>query len=95
MKSENYSGLPLSRRDMVMASAENWANPYLDYIWITNIVAHEHGHGHGLAHVNPTVCQKLMEPNYCNNFRGPQDDDIRGGMRNYGDFLEPDDDWDE
>jgi len=74
--------------DMVLDTSENWGNPSNDYIFFTNIVAHEHGHGHGLGHVLPTSCTKLMEPNYCNNFRGPQDDDIRGGMRNYGDFLE-------
>ncbi len=81
--------------DMVLDSSEAWGNANNDFIFMTNIIAHEHGHGHGLSHVEPTSCQKLMEPTYCSNFRGPQDDDIRGGMRNYGDFLEPNGGWDE
>lgn len=60
---------------------------------LKNVVAHEHGHGHGLGHVIPTDCTKLLEPYICGplNFVGPQDDDIRGGMRNYGDIYEIDD----
>ena len=90
-----YNYFPGSGGDMVLDSSENWGNAGNDYIFMTNIIAHEHGHGHGLSHVEPLSCTKLMEPNYCANFRGPRDDDIRGGMRNYGDYLEPNGAWDE
>ena len=78
--------------DMVLDTYENWSNPGNDYVFFRNIVTHEHGHGHGLNHITPLSCTKLMEAQYCSNFTGPQDDDIRGGMRNYGDVLENDDD---
>jgi hypothetical protein len=74
--------------DMVLDSSENWSAPYGDYVYMRNIVRHEHGHGLGFGHVSPTNCQKLMEAFACTNFDGPQDDDIRGAMRNYGDTLE-------
>jgi hypothetical protein len=32
-----------------------------------------------------------MESALCLNFTGPQDDDLRGGQRNYGDYLEDND----
>jgi hypothetical protein len=68
-------------------------NPIYNYGTLKNIVTHEHGHGIGLAHVNPNDCTKLMEPYACapGNFIGPQDDDIRGGQRNYGDIYENND----
>jgi len=74
--------------DMVLDTSENWSNPYGDYVFMRNICRHEHGHGLGLQHVSPTNCQKLMEPYVCLNFDGPQDDDLRGGMRAYGDTYE-------
>jgi len=78
--------------DMVLDTADNWGNSASDYRFFRNIVAHEHGHGHGLNHETPLSCTKLMEANLCMNFTYPQDDDIRGGMNSYGDFLENDDD---
>jgi hypothetical protein len=67
--------------------------PVNNYANLKNVVAHEHGHGMGLGHVIPDNDTKLMEP-YAPNpgaFVGPQDDDIRGGMRNYGDICENND----
>ncbi len=80
--------------DMVLDASENWASPANDYRFMRNILAHEHGHGHGLGHVEPFPPAaggrtKLMEPYLATNFDGPQDDDIRGGMKNYGDSKEP------
>ena len=74
--------------DMVLDSSDNWGAPYNDHVFMRNIIRHEHGHGLGLGHVSPENCQKLMEPYICQNFDGPQDDDLRGAMRNYGDTHE-------
>jgi cell division septation protein DedD len=52
------------------------------------VIAHEHGHGVGLAHVCPINATKLMEPFINTGFNTLRHDDIRGGQRGYGDFLE-------
>lgn len=75
--------------DMVLDAAENWGSSQGDYIFFRNIVAHEHGHGWGLAHVCPANGTKLLEPYYNSSFDGPQHDDIRGAIRNYGDRFDP------
>jgi len=74
--------------DMVLDSAEYWSAASNNFLFMRNICRHEHGHGIGLQHVAPNTCQKLMEPFICTNFDGPQDDDVRGGMRFYGDTFE-------
>lgn len=58
-------------------------------IRLRNVLAHEHGHGLGFAHVCPINTTKLMEPFYTGNFDGPQFDDILNGQRFYGDASEP------
>jgi hypothetical protein len=70
-----------------------YSNPVYNYGNLKNVVCHEHGHGIGLGHVIPNDCTKLMEAYHCGpgQFIGPQDDDIRGGMRNYGDPYENND----
>lgn len=78
--------------DMCLDSDENWAVSGQDYIFLRNIVAHEHGHGLGMGHVCPINSTKLLEPYYSNAFNGPQHDDIRAMQRNYGDPFEPNDD---
>jgi hypothetical protein len=55
---------------------------------LRNVVAHEHGHGLGLAHVIPVDGTKLMEPFASTAFDGPQFDDILAGNALYGDVLE-------
>ncbi len=74
--------------DMVLDSSENWGAATNHYRYMRNIVRHEHGHGFGLQHVTPENCSKLMEAFACTNFDGPQDDDLRGSMRLYGDVYE-------
>ncbi|USN98938.1 MAG: matrixin family metalloprotease [Phycisphaeraceae bacterium] len=52
---------------------------------LRNVVAHEHGHGLGFAHVCPANGTKLMEPFVSTGYDGPQLDDILAGQRFYGD----------
>ncbi len=68
-------------------------SPANNYAALKNVVAHEHGHGIGLGHTIPEDCTKLMEAYACGpfSFVGPQDDDIRGGLRYYGDVYENND----
>ncbi len=79
-----YNWYPQYGGDMVMDTAESWAYTYNDYRFFRNVVMHEHGHGHGLGHIDASNRQ-LMEPYYDAYIYGPQDDDIRGANRNYGD----------
>lgn len=53
-----------------------------------NIIAHEHGHGMGIAHLESNNGQFLMEPFLSTAFDGPQFDDILSAQRLYGDALE-------
>ncbi len=55
---------------------------------LRNVLAHEHGHGLGLNHVDPVTQSKLMEPFVSTLFDGPQFDDILAIQRSYGDPLE-------
>lgn len=75
--------------DMSLDSAEDWADATNDYRFVRNVIAHEMGHGLGLEHVLPRNGTKLMEAYLSTGFLGPQDDDVRGGNRNYGDPHEP------
>jgi hypothetical protein len=74
--------------DMVIDSSENW-NTGGNYLYLRNVVTHEHGHGLGLAHVCPSNQTKLMEPFVSTAYDGPQQDDIRGVSALYGDSYEP------
>jgi len=88
-----YCGYP-NGGDMVI-DTDDWRsydNTGGDYLVLRNIVSHENGHGIGLGHVIPANGTKLMEPYASTAFDGPQDDDIRGGQRLYGDWLENNDD---
>lgn len=82
-----YNQFP-NNGDMVLNSDAGWGPTTNNYRYFRNIVAHEHGHGIGLAHVCPAASTKLMEPYIFTNVDGPQIDDIRGAQRQYGDHLE-------
>ncbi|TVQ30844.1 MAG: hypothetical protein EA376_11300 [Phycisphaeraceae bacterium] len=56
-----------------------------NYRFFRNTIAHEHGHGLGYFHVLPCNGTKLMEPSIDTGFDVLQVDEIRGGIRNYGD----------
>ena len=73
--------------DMVFDSSEAWGQG-TNQIFFRNTCIHEHGHGLGLDHVWPLDHKKIMEPYLNTNIDGPQDDDIRGAVRSYGDYLE-------
>lgn len=77
--------------NMLLDADEPWNAPGQNYIFLRNIVAHEHGHGWGLAHCCPINNTKLLEPYYSNSFDGPQHDDIRGAHQYYGDRYEDND----
>ena len=74
--------------DMVLDSSESWQSSGGTYRFLRNTIMHEHGHGLGFGHTIPTNSTKLMEPYLNTNFDGPQDDDIRGVHRFYGDPYE-------
>jgi serralysin len=67
------------------------SSAYPNYRLFRNTIAHEHGHGLGFNHSGPLDNSKLMEAFLNINFDGPQDDDIRGVQRNYGDRYENND----
>jgi len=68
-----------------MAYFNSAANSYRA---LRNVIAHENGHGLGMAHVCPMNQTKLMEPFLSTLFDGPQHDDILSGNRQYGDPFE-------
>ncbi|MEI7657957.1 MAG: matrixin family metalloprotease [Phycisphaerae bacterium] len=82
--------------DMVIDSSENWATGATSYLFLRDVVLHEHGHGLGFSHVCPQGTAssggaKLMAPFVDTSFDGPQQDDIRAVHLNYGDPYEPND----
>jgi hypothetical protein len=79
--------------DMVLGSdyINFWINSFSDNLLLRNVVMHEHGHGLGYQHVGPSDRTKLMEPVTHTDSEGPQEDDIRGGQRQYGDRWEAND----
>ena len=58
---------------------------------LTNVLAHEVGHGIGIAHVIPVNGTKLMEPFVNLSFYGPQEDDYWNANILYGDDYERND----
>lgn len=75
--------------DMVIDSADTYFDvTSSNSLRFRNVLAHEHGHGLGLAHVCPQNNTKLMEPNATTVFEGPQHDDIFSAQRQYGDRYE-------
>jgi len=78
--------------DMVIDTGDTFYNNLgSSSVRLRNVLAHEHGHGLGMAHVCPVNSTKLMEPFISTAYDGPQFDDILNGQRHYGDSLEPSD----
>jgi len=81
---------PDTGSDMIVDTSERWDdNNPPTFLFLRSTVAHEHGHGLGLAHTCPAAGRFLMEPFATNAFEGPQEDDIRGAHFLYGDAFEP------
>jgi hypothetical protein len=75
--------------DMVIDSPDSFYNTISsNSIRLRNVLVHEEGHGLGLAHVESSDGNFLMEPYLNTVFDGPQFDDIMGAHRAYGDFYE-------
>jgi hypothetical protein len=76
--------------DMVIDTGDNYyTNINSNSLRLRNILAHEHGHGMGQAHVCPIAQTKLMEPFISTAYDGPRHDDIRNAQQHYGDKFEP------
>ncbi|CAG1007078.1 Collagenase ColH [Phycisphaerales bacterium] len=71
--------------DMVIDSSEGWNAAAGTYLFLRNVIAHEHGHGLGFAHVCPANATKLMEPFVSTSYDGPRHDDLRAVHAYYGD----------
>lgn len=80
--------------DMVLDTGNPsfYGNASNNYRRLRNTLSHEHGHGMGGSHVESNNAAFLMEPFINTSFDGPQEDDILGANRQYGDALEPNDD---
>ncbi len=78
--------------DMVIDTADTfYTSTASNSLRLRNVLAHEHGHGLGMAHVCPTNQTKLMEPFISLAYDGPQTDDRLLAQRFYGDQNEPND----
>ncbi len=88
-----YNFYPGFGGDMVLDTGDNFYanNQANNSRGLRNILAHEAGHGIGLAHVMPVNGTKLMEPFINLSFDMQQHDDILAANRHYGDRLEPND----
>lgn len=75
--------------DMILNFRVNFAQGAPGFLFMRNILMHEHGHGIGMFHSCPPSQTKLMEPFISVAYDGPQIDDIRGSHSLYGDRFEP------
>jgi hypothetical protein len=94
-----YSYFP-NNSDIVIDTDEinRWSNASGNYLLFRNMLAHEIGHGLGLAHVESADVDPnmdghqfgtfLMEPKLSDRYDGPQLDDVLGIHRLYGDKFE-------
>lgn len=84
-----YNYFPGDGGDMVLDTSDSvLASTQGNRRALYNVVSHEHGHGLGLAHVDPPNGTKLMEPFLDTSYFGQQFDDQLGAMMNYNDRLE-------
>ncbi len=84
----NNGDMVLDADDAVGSS--NFFSSTSNFRFFRNTVMHEHGHGIGMSHVCSTNSNQLLEPFLSTAFDGPQQDEMRGGQRRYGDNNEPD-----
>lgn len=75
--------------DMLIDTSENWGSQTNQNRFFRDTVMHELGHAIGIDHVCSGNSSQLMEPFINTSFDGPQHDDLRAGMRHYGDIYEP------
>ena len=75
--------------DMLIDTSENWGSTTNQNRFFRDTVMHELGHSIGIDHVCTGNSAQLMEPFIQTSFDGPQHDDLRAGMRHYGDIYEP------
>lgn len=84
-----FSSGPGGTGDIILDSAENWANTANNFRFFDNAMARVVGNAIGLLAVCPEDGTKLMEPTLNLGFLGLRHDDIRGVQKFYGDRLEP------
>ncbi len=77
--------------DIVLDSlnAPDLYTPWDDFMLLTELIVHEHGHNLGLDHADPLNGTKIMEAFVGLGRYFPQEDDIRGVMFAYGDRFRP------
>lgn len=79
--------------DMAIDTGDTfYNNTAANSIGLRNVLAHEIGHGLGMAHVCPITQSKLMEPTVSTAYDGPRHDDVRLAHYYYGDHFEPNND---
>jgi serralysin len=84
-----YNYFPNSGSEMVIDTNDNfYDNVTNNSIRLRNVIAHEHGHGLGMPHVESNNSNALMEPFINTTFDGPQFHDILAAQRAYGDVNE-------
>ena len=85
-----FNFFPESSGEMVFDTADGafFTDPFDDFVGFRNVIAHEHGHGLGIRHVESEDGRFLLEPFVDTSFDGPQFDDILAVHRGYGDFYE-------
>lgn len=75
--------------DMVIDTGDNFFDNIANTsLRLRNVVAHEHGHGMGMPHMDSNNASFLMEPFINLSFNGPQYHDILAAQRMYGDANE-------
>lgn len=87
-----FNYFPQDGGDMVLdvSEADSFDNPgpNNDFLYLRNVLMHEHGHGFGLNHVVSDSDDLLMEPSINLGFDGPQLDEVRGIQYYFGDAYE-------
>lgn len=83
-----YNAYPNNGEMVIDTDDSFYSRVSAESLGLRNVLAHEMGHGIGLAHVESNNAAFLMEPYVSSAFDGPQYDDILAAQRHYGDALE-------